>query len=164
MQLESDLFTLFEKNHTHVKKMGYSSEFLFGIYSLPWNTIIKKLLTWANKKQNNFNIYNVALKKKQKKHLQISLSKSWWYDLQFLRYRAKHTEIGNFRSFFALLPPKNPKNQNFEKWKNLLEISSFYTCVPKITIIWCMVPEIQSETDRIFYNWAIFCPFSTPSP
>ena len=31
-------------------------------------------------------------------------------------------------------PHKNPKNQNFEKWKNFLEISSFYTCVPKITI------------------------------
>ena len=45
---------------------------------------------------------------------------------------------------------KNPKNQNFEKWKNLLEISSFYTCVPKITIIWCTVPEIESETDNFF--------------
>ena len=32
-------------------------------------------------------------------------------------------------------PPKNPKNQNSEKWKNMLEVSSFYTCVPKITII-----------------------------
>ena len=28
-------------------------------------------------------------------------------------------EIGNFRSFFALLPPKNPKNQKFEKMKNI---------------------------------------------
>ena len=43
---------------------------------------------------------------------------------------------------------------NFEKpeksefWKNekkLLEISSFYTCVPKTTIIWRTVPEICSE-------------------
>ena len=50
--------------------------------------------------------------------------------------------------FCTFTPPKNPKNQNFEKWKNLLEISSFYTCVPKIT--WCTVPEIQSETDRTF--------------
>ena len=50
-------------------------------------------------------------------------------------------------SFFALLHPINLKNQNFEKWKNLLEISSFCTCVPKITTIWCMVPEM----------WTIFC-------
>ena len=31
--------------------------------------------------------------------------------------------------------PKKPKNQNFEKWKSLLEISSFHKCVTKITII-----------------------------
>ena len=44
---------------------------------------------------------------------------------------------------------KNPKNQNFKKIKTkkkkkkLLEILSFYTCVPKITIIWGTVPEVQ---------------------
>ena len=32
-------------------------------------------------------------------------------------YRARQTEIGNFRSFFALSPPNNLKNQNFEKIK-----------------------------------------------
>ena len=42
---------------------------------------------------------------------------------------------------------KNPKNQNFEKWTTSLEISSFYTCVPKTTIIWGTVPEILSETE-----------------
>ena len=35
-------------------------------------------------------------------------------------------------------------------FSNVLEISSFYTCVPKTTIIWCTVPEIQSEADIIF--------------
>ena len=30
-----------------------------------------------------------------------------------------------FRSFFALLPPNNPKNQNFEKNEKTLEILSF---------------------------------------
>ena len=39
---------------------------------------------------------------KKKKHLWILLP---IYGLQFLRYRAKHTEIGNFISFFAILPP-----------------------------------------------------------
>ena len=52
--------------------------------------------------------------------------------------------------------------QNFEKWKNLLEISLFYTCVPKITIIWCMVPEIQSETGRIFCHFGPFFALSAP--
>ena len=88
------------------------------------NYLLKKLLKWAKKKQNNFNIYNVAFFKKIKKNTRIyhyftsMYQKSEWYDLQFLRWRAWHTEIGNFRSFFTLLPKKNPKNQNFEKIKN----------------------------------------------
>ena len=28
-------------------------------------------------------------------------------------------EIGSFRSFLPFYPPKNPKNQNFEKMKNV---------------------------------------------
>ena len=49
--------------------------------------LLKELLKWTNKKQNNFNIYSVAFKKRKKeKHLWISISKSRWYDLQFLRY------------------------------------------------------------------------------
>ena len=34
-----------------------------------------------------------------------------------------------------------------------------FTRVPKITIIWCTVPEIWSETDRIFYDFGSFLPF-----
>ena len=61
--------------------------------------------------------------------------------------------LGHFLPFYS---PKNPKNQNFEKWKKLLEVLSFYTYVPKITIIWCMVPEIWSETDRTFCYFGPF--------
>ena len=40
-------------------------------------------------------------------------------------------------------PANDPKNQKFLKiWKKTLEISSFDTCVPKIMITWCTVPEI----------------------
>ena len=56
----------------------------------------------------------------------------------------------NFGPFLPFHPLKNPNNQNFETWKNLQEISPFYKSVPKIKIIWCMVPEIWNETDRIF--------------
>ena len=60
----------------------------------------------------------------------------------------------NFRSFFVFLPPKHPKNQNLKKWKTLLEISSFYTCVPKTTIIRCMVPEIwRTLKIKILKTW-----------
>ena len=123
------------------------------------------------------------------------------------------------RPFFALLPPNNPKNQNFEKMKKLpgdiitfqtcdingnhmmygswnIEhdgqnflsiwtvlctftplttwkikilkkfkkcqvILSFYTCVSYMTIIWCMVPDVSSVTDRICCH---FGPFFAPLP
>ena len=54
--------------------------------------------------------------------------------------------------FLPFIPPKTSKNQNFEKWKNLLEMPSFYTRAPKITVTWCMVPE----TDRIFCHFGPF--------
>ena len=60
---------------------------------------------------------------------------------------------GHFLPFYPL---KKPQNQNFEKWKNLLEISSFYTCVPKIKITWCTFLDMRSETDRIFYHFGPF--------
>ena len=39
-----------------------------------------------------------------------------------------------------------------------MEIPSFYTCLPNITTIWCMVPEIQSETDKSFSHFGPFQP------
>ena len=131
------------------------------LINLKNNYLFKKLLKWANKKCKNFYIYIVVffLKKNKEKHLEMLFThvhqKSWWYDSHFLR----QTEIGNYGSFFHLLPfpLKTQKIRILKKWKKLLEIS-FYTCVPlKITIIWGSIPEIESETDRIF------CPF-TPLP
>ena len=52
--------------------------------------------------------------------------------------------IFHFGLFFALLQ----KNQNFKKFKKRLEISLFYTCVPKITIR-CTVLEIWCAADRL---------------
>ena len=102
--------------------------------------------------QNNFSIYHVAsfFKKIDKntcryhyQNLDDMICSSWDIERNILK-------------FFALLSPlKSCKNQNFEKSKNLLEIS-FYTCVPKITITWCIVPEIRSETDRIVCHFGPF--------
>ena len=53
---------------------------------------------------------------------------------------------------------------NDPKMKNkLLEISSFYTCVPKTTIIRGTVPEIRSETDRIFCHFGPFFALLPPN-
>ena len=77
-----------------------------------------------------------------------------WYDLKFLRYRVWQTEIGNYGSFFA------QKIRILKKWKKHLEMSSVYTCVPKITIVWCMLPELWSATDIFFCHFGLFTPFT----
>ena len=46
--------------------------------------------------------------------------------------------------------------------KKVLEILSFYTCVPLIEIIWCMIPEIWSSTDRIFCHCGQFLSLLPP--
>ena len=54
------------------------------------------------------------------------------------------------------LPPTTRKIKILNKWKKHLEMSSFSACVPKIIIIWCMLPEIWSATDRIFCHFGPF--------
>ena len=68
--------------------------------------------------------------------------------------------------FSLLLPPNSPKNQNFIKMKKTLEISSFYTSVPKIMIICFTDPEKWNMTNVIvifhfglFYALLPFLPF-----
>ena len=83
--------------------------------------------------------------------------KSRSYDAWFLRYKVQRTKffviLGHFLPF---CPPNNPKNQNVEKIKKILEILSFYTCVPQITIIWHMVPEKSSAANIIFGHFGLF--------
>ena len=51
------------------------------------------------------------------------------------------------RYFLPCYPPSEPKNHNFKKLIKRLEISSFYTCAPKIMIARCTVPEAWCATD-----------------
>ena len=68
--------------------------------------------------------------------------KSWWYDPQFLRYRAWGTEIGKFGSCFVLLPK---------------------ILAPKITIIWCRFPRYEVRQTEFFANLGhFFLPFYSP--
>ena len=57
-------------------------------------------------------------------------------------------------------PLKTQQIKILKKWKHWLKISSFYTCVPKTAIIWCMAPEIWSKTDIIFCHFGPFLPFN----
>ena len=66
--------------------------------------------------------------------------------------------IYHFRLFFPLLytPLKARKIKSLKKWKKHREISSFYICVPKTMIRWCMVPEIWCMTDKIISHFGLF--------
>ena len=68
--------------------------------------------------------------------------------------------LGHF--FFALLLPKNPKNQNFGKWKNLLEISSFYTCAPNHSDMMYGSWDMEWDRQKFLSFWVIFHPFAFP--
>ena len=54
--------------------------------------------------------------------------------------------------FCHFTPLTTQKIKIFLKWKQNLEVSSFYTCVPKIMVTWLMIPEIwcirYRRTDR----------------
>ena len=77
------------------------------------------------------------------------------YDIWLLRYGVADffVILDNFYSFASLT---TRKIKILKKGKKCLKILSFYTCVPEMTIIWCMVPEIWSSTDRIFCHFGPF--------
>ena len=66
---------------------------------------------------------------------------------------------------FSPLKPKKWKYQKTEKKKkNLLEISSFYTSVPKIMIIGYTAPEIWCVPDVIvIFHFELFLTFHLPN-
>ena len=129
------------------------------------NYFLKKLLKQTNKKQKNFNIYNVAsfLKKLRKTTGDIIISHLCTKNLDmFLRCRAWCIElviVGHFSPFY---PPKNPKNQNFEKNKIAGDIIILHMCTKNYNL-WCMVPEIESETHRIFCHFGEFFALLPPT-
>ena len=67
-----------------------------------------------------------------------------------------------FLLFWTIFCPFTPmtswKINILKNWKKCLDISSFYTSVPKAMIIWYIVPLIRHETCNFLF-WAIFCPF-----
>ena len=75
--------------------------------------------------------------------------------------RSETDRICYFGPIFELLPPNNPKIKIFKKWKKHLEMSSFYTYALKITIKWCMLPEIWSVKDIFFCHFGPFLALSS---
>ena len=95
------------------------------------------------------------------------------YDIWLLRFEVQQAgffcHLGSWQMqllffilgyFLPFYPPNIPRNENFKKWKKILEISSFNTSVPKIMIICYNVPEIWPVTHVIvifyfgqFFGW-----------
>ena len=81
------------KNHTHVKKAGCTSEFMFGIYWWTWKNYSLKNCWSGPMKNVTILIFTMLyfFKKTKKttwnyRYFTPVYLKSWWYDLQFLRY------------------------------------------------------------------------------
>ena len=107
--------------------------------------LLKKVLKWVNKKYKILILTCSILKNKERKTLGDIIILQVW-----------QTGIRNYGSFFILLhpiPKKPPK---------LLEISSFYTRVPKTTIIWVWFLS-HSVWDRIFCHFGPFFSFYSPN-
>ena len=73
------------------------------------------------------------------------------------------SHFGPFLPFYTpFLPsphprPNSPENQNFEKMKKHVEISSFYTSLTKIMILCNVVPEIWHATHVIvIFHFGLF--------
>ena len=71
-----------------------------------------------------------------------------WYTVPEIWRVTDVIYIFHFGLFLPFYPPNSSKNKIKNKMKKRLEVSSFYTRVPKIMITWCTVPEIWCAKDR----------------
>ena len=128
--------------------------------------IIKNLLKWATKKQNSFNIYNVAFKKKITKkntcryhyqNLDDMIYSSWDIEQNIL----KLVNLGHFFPFY--LPPLKTQKSKFWKMKNFAgDIIISQMCTTNHNHIMYGSWDTKWDRQNFLSFWAIFCPFTTP--
>ena len=138
------------KNHNHMMFASWDMEYNRQIFVISGHFCPFTPLLTSQKK------FGINVKKTWVYYPITNVYHKWWsYDVWFLRYKAWQTVIlGHFLPFD---PPNNLKNQSFEKTKKQhLKILLFYTCIPQMMIIWCLVPEIWSTTDRIYCHFGLF--------
>ena len=146
-----------------MRKVGHTSEFLFGTYWWTWKTNNYLKNCWSGP----INIviqYCISLKRKKKNisryHYQNladmihMIHSSWDIEQNILKF----VILGPLLPFY---PHKNSKTKTLRNEKICWRYHHF-THVPKITIIWCTVLEIWSETGRVFCHFGRFFSFSDP--
>ena len=116
------------------------------------------------------NFFSTVCKNMVKKRGGVTCCSSWLFNNFSQKERLANIWCGswdmerngqNFLSFWTTLYPFTPLNtwkiKILKTWKKSQEIVSFYTYLPQMAIIWCMLPEIGAR--QIFLSfWAIFCP------
>ena len=108
---------------------------------------IKKLKKW--KKMEILSFYT---------HVPQMTTISYLWCMASEKWSATDITCCHFGSFYAPVLHYNSNFKNNEKKR--LDISSFYTCVLQMTIIWCMVPEIWGMIYRTFCHFATSFAFS----
>ena len=84
-------------------------------------------------------------------HFTLVYHKIWSNDVRVLKYQVRQTEVFvNLGYFLPFYPTNNLKNQNFEKIKVAWRYHHF-----QMKIIWYMVLEIWSVTDRSFCHFGL---------
>ena len=140
----------------HLKSWWYDLQFL-------------KIRRWQTKIGNYGSVFALLTPPSLQKTRKIRILKKWkkcWiyhfthvyqkphsYEVRFLRQ--SNLYLSFWTIFFLFYLPNNPENQNFEKKIDAYEDAIIlYICLPKITIIWWMLPEI-------WVQHTIFCNFGT---
>ena len=107
---------------------------------------------------------------KMKKHLEISSFYTSVLKIMIIGYTVP--EIWNVTDVIAIFilsytipfcPPTAQKLKISKQWKKDLQISSFYTLVPKIIIICYTISEIWHVSDVIIFILGNFLPFYPPN-
>ena len=105
-----------------------------------WDIKCDEQMRWKNEK-NSQRYY----------HFTLVYQKIWSNDVRVLKYQVRQTEVFvNLGYFLPFYPTNNLKNQNFEKIKVAWRYHHF-----QMKIIWYMVLEIWSVTDRSFCHFGL---------
>ena len=139
------LYKKWEEKITHVKNVGHTSKFLFGIYWWTWKTTIYWKQCWNRSIKNGrileFKMLFKKKKEKKKNTKRYHILHLWTKNLDDMIYsswdRVWQTEIGNYGSFFPFTclpsnpPPPKKKKRKRKNEAKLLAISSFHTVYQK---------------------------------
>ena len=137
------LYKKWEEKITHVKNVGHTSKFLFGIYWWTWKTTIYWKQCWNRSIKNGrileFKMLFKKKKEKKKNTKRYHILHLWTKNLDDMIYsswdRVWQTEIGNYGSFFPFTclpsnPPLQKKRKEKEKMKqNCWQYHHFTLCI-----------------------------------